>query len=204
VDDEPLIFGLGTRLRHALELLDGDVAQVYADLGLADYRPRFSPVVRALTTLGPSSIRDLARAIGVTHSAASQTVTQMNRSGLVSLEPGADARQRTVHLTDRTRSLLPVINAEWTATGAAAAELDTELPAPLSEILTAILSAVRRRPMRERIADAARALGDPALAPLLANGTPASDQPDRRPDAPPGAGRYSGQHSGQHSGHSAG
>jgi DNA-binding MarR family transcriptional regulator len=163
---EPLIFGLNTRFRHALDLLDNDVAQVYADLGLADYRPRFSPVVRALVALGPSSIRDIAAAIGVTHSAASQTVAQMRASDLVTLEPGADARQRIVHLTDRTRSLLPVIDAEWAATSAAAADLDAELPAPLDEILAAILRAVQRRPMRERIGDAARELGDPALASL--------------------------------------
>jgi len=163
---DPLIFGLNTRFRHALELLDNDVARVYADLGLADYRPRFSPVVRALVALGPSSIRDIAAAIGVTHSAASQTVAQMRASGLVTLEPGADARQRIVHLTDRARSLLPVIDAEWAATSAAAADLDAELPAPLDEILAAIFRAVQRRPMRERIGDAARALGDPALAPL--------------------------------------
>jgi DNA-binding MarR family transcriptional regulator len=171
--EEPLVFGLGTRLRHVLDLLDGDVARVYADLGLAGYRPRFSPVVRALVMLGPSPIRDLARAIGVTHSAASQTVTQMSRTGLVTLEAGADARQRIVHLTGRARALLPVIDAEWAATGAAAAELDAELPVPLGEVLAAVLRAVQRRPMRERIADAARALGDPALGPLLA----ADDRP---------------------------
>jgi DNA-binding MarR family transcriptional regulator len=166
-----VVFGLGTRLRHVQELLDAEVAQVYVDLGLTDYRPRFSPVVRALVELGPLSIRDVARAIGVTHSAASQTVAQMNRAGLVTLEPGADARQRIVHLTDRTRSLLPVINAEWAATGAAAEGLDAELPVPLHEMLAAILAAVRRRPMHERIVDAARALGDPALARLLADAT---------------------------------
>jgi len=33
-------------------------------------------------------------------------------------------------------------------------------------MLAAILSAVERRPLRERIGDAARALRDPALAPL--------------------------------------
>jgi DNA-binding MarR family transcriptional regulator len=165
---EPPVLGLGTRLRHVLDLLDGDVARVYADLGLAGYRPRFSPVVRALVILGPSPIRDLARAIGVTHSAASQTVSQMSRAGLVRLEPGADARQRIVRLTDRARSLLPVIDAEWAATAAATADLDAELPVPLGEMLTAVLTAVQRRPMRDRIADAARALGDPALDPLLA------------------------------------
>jgi len=162
--------GLGTRLRHVLELLDGDVAQVYADLGLGYYRPRFSPVVRALDALGPSSIRDIAAAIGVTHSAASQTVAQMSRCGLVQLEPGQDARQRIVRLTDQARSLRPVIDAEWAATSAAAAELDAELPVPLGQVLTAVLAAVERRPMRERIADAARALGDPALAPLQSPG----------------------------------
>jgi DNA-binding MarR family transcriptional regulator len=166
------VVGLGTRLRHVLEVLDGDVAQVYADLGLPDYRPRFSPVVRALVALGPISIRDLAGAIGVTHSAASQTVAQMAKSELAWLEPGADARQRIVHLTDRARSLLPVINAEWAATAAAAAELDEELPVPLGEILTAILSAVERRPMRERVGDAARALGAPELAALTADDWP--------------------------------
>jgi DNA-binding MarR family transcriptional regulator len=166
VDGEPTVLGLGTRLRHVLDLLDGDVARVYADLGLADYRPRFSPVVRAIAALGPSSIRDIARATGVTHSAASQTVAQMTRCGLVALGPGEDARQRIVRLTDTARSLLPVIDAEWAATSAAAAELDAELPVPLGEMLTAILHAVERRPMHDRIADAARALGDPALAPL--------------------------------------
>jgi DNA-binding MarR family transcriptional regulator len=166
MEAEPPVVGLGTRLRHVLELLDGDVAQVYADLGLSDYRPRFSPVVRALVQLGPSSIRDLARAIGVTHSAASQTVAHMNKCGLVALEPGADARQRIVRPTDRARSLLPVIDAEWAATGAAIEEMDAELPVPLGEMLAAILRAVDRRPLRDRIADAARAMGDPALAPL--------------------------------------
>jgi DNA-binding MarR family transcriptional regulator len=171
---EPAVLGLGTRLRHVLEVLDGDVAQVYADLGLAWYRPRFSPVVRALMVLGPSSIRDIAHAVGVTHSAASQTVAQMSRCGLVELESGPDARQRIVRLTDLARSLWPVIDAEWAATSAAVADLDAELPVPLGEMLATVLTAVERRPMRERIADAARAQGDPALAPLQSPIDPAS------------------------------
>ena len=145
-------------MRHVLELLEGDVARVYTDLGVADYRPRFSPVVRALVAAGPLSIRDLASAVGVTHSAASQTVAQMTRNGLLTLEPGADARQRLAHLTARARDLLPLIEAEWAATAAAAAELEAELPAALSEVLFLTERAVVSRPMRVRIADAARAL----------------------------------------------
>jgi DNA-binding MarR family transcriptional regulator len=136
-----------------LELLDGDVAKVYLELGLLEYRPRFSPIVRTLVADGPLSIRDLAKAVGVTHSAASQTVAQLTKGGLVTLEPGEDARQRIVHLTDKTRELLPTIEAEWQATNAALAELDAELTAPLGQVLGEIVAAVTRKPFRERIAD---------------------------------------------------
>ncbi len=166
--------GLGTRMRHLLELLDGDVARAYADLGVPDYRPRYSPVVRALVALGPLSIRDLASAVGVTHSAASQTAAQMARHGLLTLERGADARQRIARLTARAHELLPLIEAEWAATDAAAAELEAELPAALTEVLLSAERAVMSRPMRTRIADAARA--------LLA-------EPDPAPDASPAAER---------------
>ncbi|MEV1331438.1 MarR family transcriptional regulator [Micromonospora costi] len=145
---------VGTLLRHVLEVLDGDVAAVYAERGLADYRPRFSPPLRVLVTDGPLPIRDLARRVGVTHSAASQTVAQMARAGLVELTPGADARQRIVHLSARARELLPVVEAEWAATTEAMRGLDDELPVPLAEMLHAVLAAVRRRSLRQRIADA--------------------------------------------------
>ena len=67
--------------------MDADIATVLADLGTPGYRPRFSPVVRALVALGPVPIRDLASALGVTHSAASQTVAQMAGRGFVALQP---------------------------------------------------------------------------------------------------------------------
>ncbi|MGK5733831.1 MarR family winged helix-turn-helix transcriptional regulator, partial [Streptomyces sp. URMC 124] len=145
---------LGTRLRRLLELLDGDVGAVYEDLGLAGFRPRFTPVVRALAASGPSAVRDLARAVGVTHSAASQTVARMAEEGLVVLAPGRDARQRVVSLTARAESLLPVLDAEWAATAAAAAEFEAELSYPLSRLVTEALDALGRRPMRQRIAEA--------------------------------------------------
>ncbi|MEV7010861.1 MarR family transcriptional regulator [Streptosporangium sp. NPDC051022] len=166
MDASPQEKGAGPRLRHLLDLMDGDVARACADLGLPDYRTRFSPVIRALVTLGPCSIRDLARATSVTHSAASQTVAQMSRSGLVVLEAGDDARQHIVHLTEKARSLLPAIQAEWAATNLAATALDAELPCSLEEMLTALSDALRRRSFRLRIADAARTLDDPAHAPF--------------------------------------
>ena len=122
----------------------------------------------------PLSIRELAHAVGVTHSAASQTAAQMARAGLLTLEPGADARQRIASLTVRTRQLLPLIEAEWAATDLAVAELEAELPAALGEILLLAERAVVSRPMRNRISDAARTLhaalppGDPDAGPRAA------------------------------------
>ena len=168
-DSESLV-GLGTLLRHVLDEMDGDIATVLADLGTPGYRPRFSPMVRALVALGPVPIRDLARAIGVTHSAASQTVAQMRGRGFVDIEPGEDARQRVVHLTAKTLALLPKIDAEWAATASAAAELDAELPFPLAELVPAIAAALARRRFRQRMMESAWATGHPDFAAAIAAG----------------------------------
>ncbi|MFK4600004.1 MarR family transcriptional regulator [Streptomyces pristinaespiralis] len=149
---------LGTRLRLLLNLLDSDVEAVYKDLGLGSLRPRYAPVLRALSAHGPSSIQDLARATGVTHSAASQTVAQLVREGLATVGPGSDGRRRIATLTAEAESLMPALDAEWQATAAAAAAFEAELPYPLSRLIGEALEALRRRPMRDRIADAAPGL----------------------------------------------
>jgi DNA-binding MarR family transcriptional regulator len=160
--EEPGAFtGLGTQLRHVLELMESDIAAVLEDLGLPDYRPRFSPIVRALVALGPMPIGELARAVSVTHSAASQTVAEMNRRGFVTLVPGSDARQRVVHLTDRATQALPSIQAEWDATKAAADQLDAELPFPLSELVPAIAAALKRKSFRQRMTESLWATNHP-------------------------------------------
>jgi DNA-binding MarR family transcriptional regulator len=162
------LVGLGTLLRHVLDEMDDDIATVLADLGTPGYRPRFSAIVRALVALGPVPIGDLARAIAVTHSAASQTVAQMASRGFVELRPGEDARQRVVHLTDRARALLPKIEAEWAATASAAAEMDAELPFPLTELVPAIAAALARRSFRQRILESAWSRAHPEFGAALA------------------------------------
>jgi DNA-binding MarR family transcriptional regulator len=142
---------LGTRLQHLLELLDVDLAGIYADLGLAEIRPRFVPYIRVVAAAGPSSIRDLAGAVGVTHSAASQTVAQMARQGLVTLSPGTDARQRIVRLAPKAAELLPIMDAEFEATAMAITELEGELSVPLSVVVEEVVAALRRRSIRDRV-----------------------------------------------------
>ncbi|HEX5403719.1 MAG TPA: MarR family transcriptional regulator [Pseudonocardiaceae bacterium] len=143
---------LGTRLRDVLDTMDGAVAEIYQDLGLAGFRPRYTPILRLLAADGPRSIRDLAAATGVTHSAASQTVAQLAKEGYVVLVQGRDARQRIVHLTEPATAILPVLDVESAATTAAVRELDAELPFPLSDLITAITEALANTPFHDRIA----------------------------------------------------
>jgi DNA-binding MarR family transcriptional regulator len=143
---------IGT-LRACLDAMSADVARTLNDLGLIEHRPRFSAVIRVIGADGPSTIRHIAKRMHTTHSAASQTVSEMTARGLVELRPGADARQRIAHLTDRAGELRPVIDAEWTATAAALRQLGTELSSPLATITAELAAALEERSFHERIAD---------------------------------------------------
>lgn len=146
---------LGTLLRHLIEKLDGAVEQSYAHVGL-DYRPRYTPVVRALIDSGPASIRAISRSASITHSAVSQTVAQMMERGLVRFESGGDARERIVALTPAAKSMIPALQQCWQTTNAAADMLETELSMPLSDLLREAIDALDRIPFAERINIAAK------------------------------------------------
>lgn len=143
---------LGTLLRTLIERLDGDVEQRYIDDGL-EYRPRFTPVVRALKHLGPSSIATIARHIGMRHSAVSQTVAQMERHQLITYRPGKDARERLVEATPKLHAMQPRLDAHWRATTAAATSLESDLPHPLAATVKAALEALDRQSFADRARD---------------------------------------------------
>lgn len=152
---------LGTLLRHLLEMLDGAVEQAYQRAGL-DYRPRYTPVMRVLIDVGAASIRTISQRAGITHSAVSQTVSQMAGRGLVTLTAGADARERIVALTPTAQAIVPALVRQWTATNAAAQALDDELSAPLSALLREAIAALNRQSFIDRIAAAPATSRPPA------------------------------------------
>jgi DNA-binding MarR family transcriptional regulator len=140
------------QFRACFDAMAADVAQTLVDLGLSDYRPRFSAVIRIVAADGPSTIRHITQRMNTTHSAGSQTVSEMSTRGLVELRAGSDARQRLVHLTRKAQRLRPLIDAEWAATSAAMRELGTELSAPLDTIARELAEALQRRGFHDRIA----------------------------------------------------
>jgi DNA-binding MarR family transcriptional regulator len=139
--------------RACFDAMTSDVAQTLTDLGLSDYRPRFSAVIRIVAADGPSTIRHITQRMNTTHSAGSQTVSEMAARGLVELRAGSDARQRLVHLTRKAEALRPTIDAELAATTAAARQLSAELSAPLDTIAHELSEALQRRSFHDRIAE---------------------------------------------------
>lgn len=150
--------GLGTQLRHLIDLLDGAVAASYEEAGI-DYRPRYTPVMRALEAGQPHTVSQIAEAAGITQPAATQTVALMLKEGLLQAAPGErDARQKVIRLSARGEALLPQLRLCWQATRAAADSLDAELPQALSDTLAAAIAALQTQPFGERIRTARAAI----------------------------------------------
>ena len=148
--------GLGTQLRHLIELLDGAVQQAYADAGL-DYRPRYTPVMRILAQQQSATIGQLAELAGITQPAVTQTVALMKKEGLLLVAAsGEDGRQRVVRLSRHGEALLPRLQACWQATMRAADSLDAELEFPLSDCLAQAIAVLGQRSFGDRIRDASK------------------------------------------------
>lgn len=142
--------GLGTRLRALAALLDGDLEQFYARLG-DEFRPRFYPFALYLDEHETAQIGELAKAADVTQPAATQTINEMVRLGLVEVAPGEDRRVRTISLSARGKATVSRLRPLWSAVVAAARELDGELPFALSILLDHTIAALRQRPFADRI-----------------------------------------------------
>ena len=140
-------------LRLLLDALDRAIVELYAEADIAGFRSRFTAPLIRLGRQGPMTIRALAAAVEVTHSAMSQTVAAMQRADLVRTSAGADARTREVTLTGHGQELLPFLEAEWRATEAAVIEIEREIPYALSQVVRDIEKVLQHRSFRDRLHD---------------------------------------------------
>ena len=138
-------------LRRLQEAMDADIGRVYDQAGVGGVKPSQVMELLRLAARGPMTIADLAASVERTHSATSQKVAAMRNAGLVRTKPGPDARTRVVALTAKARRIIPRLAAEWRATEAAVVEIESEIPYPLSTVVTDIEAALTRQAFRERI-----------------------------------------------------
>jgi DNA-binding MarR family transcriptional regulator len=147
-------------LRLLQEAMDAEIARVYADARIGGLKPSFVMELLRLHGRGPMTITELAGSVQRTHSATSQKVAAMRAAGWVRTVPGADARSKKVILTAKAKRVIGRLAAEWRATEAAIAEIEEEIPYPLSRVVTDIEEALRRKSFHDRIIE--KLAGDPA------------------------------------------
>ncbi len=148
--------------------MDDEIAQVYAENGIDDLKPTWVMEIIRLHVRGPMTIAELARSFGRTHSALSQKVAAMRAAGWLETEPGEDARAKMVSLTPKAERIAAQLAAEWRATDAAMAEIEAEIPYPLSQVAADIRAVLARKSFHDRITE--RLAADPGWAAMHAGG----------------------------------
>jgi DNA-binding MarR family transcriptional regulator len=133
--------------------MDADIARVYSDRRISGFTPRQVRPLIKLSREGPMTVRELAGALGVTHSAASQTAAALVKAGYARIRTGEDARTRSIALTPKGKEVVPLLEAEWRATESAIAELEAEIPYPLAKVVGEIEAALARRSFYDRISE---------------------------------------------------
>lgn len=149
---DPTVHSRWRPLRILLAALDDDIAQLYTDVHIEGLKPSFVMELIRLHIHGPMTITELAESVQRTHSALSQKVAAMRKAGFVTTTAGPDARSKKITLTPMASGIVGRLAAEWRATEAAVAELEAELPYPMTQVVTDIEAALRRTSFHDRIA----------------------------------------------------
>jgi len=140
-------------LRLLQAAMDADIARVYAEAQVSGLKPSWVLELLRLHARGPMTITELAQSVQRTHSAVSQKVAAMRAAGWVRTTAGADARSKKVALTPKAARITGRLAAEWRATEAAVADIEAEIPYPLSQVVTDIETALRRKSFHDRIVE---------------------------------------------------
>jgi DNA-binding MarR family transcriptional regulator len=146
-------------VRRLLSGMDDEIARLYAENGLVDLKPNWVLEIVRLHVRGPMTIAELARSVDRTHSALSQKVAAMRAAGWLDTEPGPDARSKKVKLTAKAERVAPLLVAEWQATEAVLAEIEDELPYPLTRVAEDIAALLARKSFHDRITEKLAAEG---------------------------------------------
>lgn len=157
--EDPTLSSSWRELRLVQAAMDAEIEQIYVEARIDGLKPNWVMELLRLHYAGPMTITELAESVERTHSAMSQKVAGMRAAGWVSTTTGPDARSKKVTLTPKAMRIIGRLAAEWRATEAAVAEIEAEIPYPLSRVVSDIKAALARRGFHDRIA--ARLATDP-------------------------------------------
>lgn len=141
--------GLGELLRYIGELVDAGAETHYRALNLS-YRPRYTPVLRAITA-GADTVTDITARTRLTQGAISQTIGMMAADGIVARHSLDDGRKSGIHLTRQGKQLLEALEPQWKLTFSAIDALEKEIGYPLLRVLEHTALALERQDFAARL-----------------------------------------------------
>jgi len=142
---------LGSRLKALSDHFYGAADEVYQVLG-ANIESRWMPVLKYLSDVGPSSVTEVADAIGQTHSAVSQLADKLVGAGMVRRRRDpADGRRSVLALTDKAQAALAELGPIWCAVRRGVNASLEGHAAQLLDALAACERALQERPVAEAI-----------------------------------------------------
>jgi MarR family transcriptional regulator, organic hydroperoxide resistance regulator len=148
--------GLGELLRYVNELVEQGAEEHYRTMRL-NYRPRYTPILRALHA-GARTVTDITERTRLTQGAISQTVALLEGDGLITRRALDDGRKSALELTASGRALVEQLVRHWAATFAAIERLEADIGYPLRRVLEAAAGALEREGFADRVTAAQAAL----------------------------------------------
>lgn len=114
---------VASRLQRLSDILRKDAASIYDAFGI-DFQPKWFPVIHALNRKGPSTIAEIATALGFAHTSVLQLVNELEQNGLVrSSEHASDGRKRIITKTPKATRLFSEMEEAWDVMGKALTQL---------------------------------------------------------------------------------
>lgn len=149
---------LGSRLKRLGERLQADTQRMLDELDVPLQSSQY-PFLAAVDRLGPTTVGELADAVGITQPGATRSVAQLAELGFLDARQAAgDQRRRVVSLTRKGRQLVDTAKLEvWPRIEGAVADLCGDLSGPLLEQLAAMEDGLAAEPLDRRAAKVRKA-----------------------------------------------
>lgn len=144
--------GLGELLRYISDLVDHGSEKTWREMDIA-YRPRYTPILRAMAA-GARTVTDITAQTWLTQGAISQSVSMMEKEGILTKAALEDGRKSSLHLTAKGEALVAEAQPHWQTLFAAIEGLEKETGYPLLSILQETARALERQGFDERIRQA--------------------------------------------------
>ena len=144
---------LGSRFKRLAERLQGSVATLMAEAGVA-LQPGHIPIMTALES-GAKTVGRLTEETGTSQPGVTRTLSQLVKLRMVSRVTGTDQRERLASLTPQGESAMKRIRKlVWPRVGIAVEQMLAALtPAPLLDQITGLEAALAERSLALRMAD---------------------------------------------------